>query len=174
LEREKSILESVVMGSIFENIFRGRSILFTDDKGLEGSWPATWHLNLRANIFNHSLPRKTAIDDLALCRLNDTIRHGGDTVQAFYEKLQTPLDLMNGGFLVFNRKVFNYLANDESHYEKLAFRNSWRLRRALVYKHAGSWAWGAIRVVNLLTHFMRGIKPFARRGVDHECACNRQ
>ena len=64
----------------------------------------------------------------------------GDKVEAFSEKPQNGNGLINGGFFVFNRRIFDYLSNDDSCdleigvLEKVA-----RDGQLMVYKHKGFW-----------------------------------
>jgi len=63
------------MRPIFDNVFRGRTILVTGDTGFKGSWLAIWLLNLGADVIGYSLPPKTANDNFVLCGLNNKITH---------------------------------------------------------------------------------------------------
>jgi glucose-1-phosphate cytidylyltransferase len=78
--------------------------------------------------------------------INPTARFGelkidGDQVISFSEKPQNGEGLINGGFFVFNRSIFNYLSTDDScdlefgPLEEIA--NEGQL---MVYKHRGFWA----------------------------------
>jgi CDP-glucose 4,6-dehydratase len=90
LERKQSILESLVMGPIFENVFRGRTVLVTGDTGFKGSWLAIWLLYLGADVIGYSLPPKTAKDNFVLCGLNAKITHIDGDVRNF-DRIQTVL-----------------------------------------------------------------------------------
>lgn len=63
-----------------------------------------------------------------------------DKVLSFTEKPQASVGLINGGFFVFNRKIFDYLSEDDNCdfemgiLEKLAEQDELR-----VYEHKGSW-----------------------------------
>jgi CDP-glucose 4,6-dehydratase len=76
------------MGSIFEDVFRGKTILVTGDTGFKGSWLAIWLLSLGADVIGYSLPPKTANDNFALCGLNDKITHINGDVRN-YDRVQT-------------------------------------------------------------------------------------
>lgn len=78
------------MGPIFENVFRGLTVLVTGDTGFKGSWLATWLLNLGADVIGYSRPPKTAQDNFVLCGLNDKITHIDGDVRN-YERVQTVL-----------------------------------------------------------------------------------
>jgi CDP-glucose 4,6-dehydratase len=78
------------MGPIFENVFRGQTILVTGDTGFKGSWLATWLLNLGADVIGYSLPPKTVKDNFVLCGLNNKITHIDGDVRK-YDRVQTVL-----------------------------------------------------------------------------------
>lgn len=65
----------------------------------------------------------------------------GDIVTSFEEKAQTSQGIINGGYMVFNKKLLNYLTEDESCdleyglFEELAQNGD-----IAVYKHNGLWA----------------------------------
>ncbi|OGJ87034.1 MAG: glucose-1-phosphate cytidylyltransferase [Candidatus Raymondbacteria bacterium RifOxyA12_full_50_37] len=65
----------------------------------------------------------------------------GDKVTQFSEKPETAPGFINGGYMILNRKIFNYLSESEScdlefgTFEKLAAEG-----QLMVYKHPGSWA----------------------------------
>jgi len=65
----------------------------------------------------------------------------GDKVEAFSEKPKNGAGLINGGFFVFNRGIFDYLLEDENcdleigPLEKIAAEG-----QLMVYKHKGFWA----------------------------------
>lgn len=63
-----------------------------------------------------------------------------DKVVAFSEKPQTSGGLINGGFFVFNRKIFDYLVNDDScDLEIGALNRLAEERELMVYKHSKEW-----------------------------------
>jgi len=65
----------------------------------------------------------------------------GDQVEAFSEKPKNGDGLINGGFFIFNRGIFDYLSEDENcdleigPLEKIAAEG-----QLMVYKHRGFWA----------------------------------
>jgi glucose-1-phosphate cytidylyltransferase len=69
-----------------------------------------------------------------------TLSIEGDKVKKFIEKPQAIEGLINGGFFVFNKKIFNYLIDDDlcdleiGTLDKLAVENE-----LMVYKHLGDW-----------------------------------
>jgi len=69
-----------------------------------------------------------------------TLSIEGNKVKSFIEKPQAIKGLINGGFFVFNKKIFNYLTDDDlcdleiGTLDKLAEENE-----LMVYKHLGEW-----------------------------------
>lgn len=69
------------------------------------------------------------------------LKADGDILTSFEEKAQTSQGLINGGYMVFNKKLLEYLTEDEKCdleygvFEKLA-----REGNIAVYKHEGPWA----------------------------------
>jgi glucose-1-phosphate cytidylyltransferase len=67
------------------------------------------------------------------------IHHVGGLVQEFTEKPQGEC-LMNGGFMVFNRGVFDYLSEDENcDLETDCFHDLTQDKELMVYHHKGFW-----------------------------------
>tara|TARA_A100001015_G_scaffold225894_1_gene255082 strand:+ start:1299 stop:2075 length:777 start_codon:yes stop_codon:yes gene_type:complete len=61
-------------------------------------------------------------------------------VTSFTEKPQTSVGLINGGYMVFNTDLLNYLSNDEKcDLEIGALNELVRDEQVMVYKHDGSW-----------------------------------
>jgi glucose-1-phosphate cytidylyltransferase len=62
-------------------------------------------------------------------------------VTSFTEKPQVSAGLINGGFFVFNRKIFDYLSVDEDcDFEKGALEKLAGASELMVYEHPGDWA----------------------------------
>ena len=65
----------------------------------------------------------------------------GDQVESFSEKPKNGKGLINGGFFVFNRGIFDYLsADDDCDLEIGALEEIAKDGELMVYKHAGFWA----------------------------------
>ena len=65
----------------------------------------------------------------------------GNQVESFSEKPQNGAGLINGGFFVFNRGIFDYLSNNDScDLEVGALEQIAREGQLMVYKHRGFWA----------------------------------
>ncbi|MBI5208114.1 MAG: glucose-1-phosphate cytidylyltransferase [Candidatus Firestonebacteria bacterium] len=78
--------------------------------------------------------------------INPTSRFGelkiiGDKVESFCEKPQNSSGLINGGFFVFEKEIFNYLDdNDNCDLEIGALEKIAQDGQLMVYKHKGFWA----------------------------------
>jgi glucose-1-phosphate cytidylyltransferase len=69
------------------------------------------------------------------------LRTDGDRVESFSEKPQNGEGLINGGFFVFNRAIFDYLSSDDScDLEVGPLEQIARKGQLMVYKHRGFWA----------------------------------
>lgn len=53
--------------------------------------------------------------------------HPGNVVKSFREKDEADASLINGGFMVLNPEIFNYLEDDTTVFEKEPLRD-WRQR----------------------------------------------
>ncbi len=72
-------------------------------------------------------------------------------VLSFQEKPQTSVGLINGGFMVFNPGLLNFLTTDEKcDFEFGVLEKLVRDREVMVYKHAGEW--GCVDHVRDLVH----------------------
>ena len=69
------------------------------------------------------------------------LRINGDNVDSFHEKPKDGGGLINGGFFVVNRKLFDYLtADDQCDLELGPLEELARQGELMVYKHKGFWA----------------------------------
>ena len=69
------------------------------------------------------------------------LRTEGDILASFKEKAQTSQGLINGGFMVFNRELLNYLSEDETcDLEYGVFERLAEEGKIAVFKHEGLWA----------------------------------
>jgi glucose-1-phosphate cytidylyltransferase len=91
--------------------------------------------------FHHSHGKIATVTGVNASARFGELKLNGNRVEHFLEKPKSGSEFINGGFFVFNRKIFDYLAADDScdlemgPLEKLA--NDGEL---MVYKHQGSWA----------------------------------
>jgi len=63
----------------------------------------------------------------------------GDTVVEFSEKPQTREGWINGAFFVLEPKVFDYIAGDDTHWEKGPLENLARDGQLMAYRHTSFW-----------------------------------
>ena len=62
-----------------------------------------------------------------------------NTVKKFQEKIQTNEGWINGGFFVFNRKIFNFLKDDKTILEQDPMKNLVKRKQLIAFKHKGFW-----------------------------------
>lgn len=95
-------------------------------------------------------------------RFGELISEGNSVVE-FTEKPQVGNSMINGGFFVFNREVFDYLEeNDRCVLEKEPLEGLARDGQLMVYKHTGFWhCMDTLRDVNLLNEYWdSGLAPW--------------
>ena len=63
-----------------------------------------------------------------------------NNVISFKEKIQQNEGWINGGFFVFNKKIFNYLSNDQTILEQEPMTKLVKDNQIAAYKHEGFWA----------------------------------
>mgnify|MGYP001403294874 CR=1 FL=1 len=72
-------------------------------------------------------------------RFGELIEKEGRVI-SFEEKPQTSIGLINGGFMVFDKRLFNYLSDDEEcDFEFGALEEIVKDGQVMVYKHEGAW-----------------------------------
>ena len=72
-------------------------------------------------------------------RFGEIIEKDGRII-SFEEKPQTSSGIINGGFMVFNKKLLNYLTDDENcDFEYDTIEKLVREDEVMVYKHGGDW-----------------------------------
>ena len=65
---------------------------------------------------------------------------GGDnTIHAFREKSKDDGSLINGGFMVLNPEIFQYIAGDSTVFEKEPLETVAKMGELMAYKHNGFW-----------------------------------
>lgn len=75
----------------------------------------------------------------------------GDRVTSFLEKAQLYEGWINGGFFVFNRRIFDYLKDDDTILERDPMEALVRDRELMTYRHEGFWqCMDTVREKNLL------------------------
>ena len=62
-----------------------------------------------------------------------------DIVTKFIEKPKGDNKLINGGFFILNKKIFNLIKNDKTIFEESVMKKLIKLKELYAYKHTGSW-----------------------------------
>jgi len=76
-------------------------------------------------------------------------------VIAFNEKKKYRNDLINGGFYILNQKIFNFLKNKKTIFEKEVISKLIKSKEINVYKHSGFWqSMDNIREKNILEELL--------------------
>lgn len=138
-----------------ERYIRGETFMLTYGDGVAD-------VDLRALLKFHRAHGKiatvTGIHPPA--RFGELISEGNQVVQ-FSEKPQARGGLINGGFLVFNRGVFEYLRDDDAcALEQEPLVNLARDGQLMVYHHPGFWqCMDTVRDMNLLNELWESGKP---------------
>ena len=63
----------------------------------------------------------------------------GDKVKLFEEKPQLQNNWINGGYFVFNSKIFDYISSDKTMLEREPFKKLTNKKHLMAYKHFGFW-----------------------------------
>ncbi len=79
----------------------------------------------------------TAVRPIA--RFGGMVFDGKNSVTKFKEKTQTAEGWINGGFFIFEPKIFDYLGKDDSILEREPLENLARDGELMAYKHEGFW-----------------------------------
>ncbi len=72
-------------------------------------------------------------------RFGELIIDNNDKVEEFAEKPQAGKGWINGGFFVFNKKIFNYIENDSIMLEREPLEKLSEVGELMAYKHHGFW-----------------------------------
>tara|TARA_B100001564_G_C20539229_1_gene623573 strand:+ start:292 stop:987 length:696 start_codon:yes stop_codon:yes gene_type:complete len=96
--------------------------------------------NINSLLKFHLKHKKTA----TLTSVNPPARFGevlikGNNVVKFQEKVQLKKNWINGGFFVFNYKIFNYISGDKIMLEREPFQKLTRRKELKAFKHFGFW-----------------------------------
>jgi len=91
--------------------------------------------------FHHNHGKIATVTGINTSSRFGEMKFEGDIIKIFNEKPEISSSLTNGGFCVFNKKIFNYISDDEScDLEKGAFEKLASMEELMVYKHKGMWA----------------------------------
>jgi len=63
----------------------------------------------------------------------------GSRVSSFEEKPQLQNNWINGGFFVFNSKIFNFISGNKTMLEREPFQKLTKIKNLMCYKHYGFW-----------------------------------
>lgn len=113
--------------------------------------------------FHHSHGKLATVTGVSPTLRFGELKIKNDQVESFTEKPKTGSSLINGGFFVFNKDIFNYLSADDNcdleigPLEKIA-----REGQLMVYRHRGFWAcMDTLRDMDYLNKLWRGDRPWA-------------
>ena len=67
------------------------------------------------------------------------IEFEGDKIKSFVEKNQIQEGWINGGFMIFNNKIFNFLKNDQTYLERYPLEKLSKIGNLYAFKHYGFW-----------------------------------
>jgi glucose-1-phosphate cytidylyltransferase len=99
------------------------------------------NINIQSLLEYHKNHNKT----LTITGVNAPSRFGelveeGGKVQSFMEKPQMSVGIVNGGYMVFNRNLLEYLSQDENcDFEFGVLEELAQSGEVMVYKHTGQW-----------------------------------
>lgn len=83
----------------------------------------------------------------------------GSRVGSFLEKPQLKNNWINGGYFVFNSKIFKYISGDKIMLEREPFRNLTKKKQLMAFKHKGFWqCMDTMRDKNVLVQLIKNRK----------------
>ena len=87
------------------------------------------------------------------------VKINGNRVSSFEEKPQLQNNWINGGFFVFNSKIFNFISGDKTMLERKPFQKLTKIKNLMAYKHYGFWqCMDTMRDKKILENFWRKSK----------------
>jgi glucose-1-phosphate cytidylyltransferase len=90
--------------------------------------------------FHHSHGRLATVATVIAPERFGRIAYDGDHVTAFYEKPDNREGWINGGFFVLNSKVFSYIADDSTIWERTPVERLALDGQLMGYRHHGFWS----------------------------------
>ena len=148
----------------------GRLLRLKNELKLEENFLMTYgdgvsDINIKKLINFHFKRKKIA----TLTAVRPPVRFGeltlkNNQVQKFQEKPQAKAGWINGGFFVLNKKVFNFLKNDKTIFERKPLESMANKKQLVAYKHENFWqCMDTLRDKELLNKlFYRGEAPWLR------------
>jgi CDP-glucose 4,6-dehydratase len=76
-------MERPAMKSVFENIYRDKTILITGDTGFKGTWLSIWLTLLGAKVIGYSLYLPSRPCLFSVCRINENIKHVTGDIRSY-------------------------------------------------------------------------------------------
>lgn len=123
----------------------GRLLKLNNELKLENNFMLTYgdgvsNINLKKLVKFHIKNNKIA----TVTAVNPPARFGALTiskniVKKFREKVQTSEGWINGGFFVFNKKIFTFLKNDKTILEQEPMKKLVAIKQINAFKHRGFW-----------------------------------
>ena len=91
-----------------------------------------------------------------IARFGEIVINKNNLVKSFNEKPQVKNDWINGGFFVFETKIFNYLRNDNEILEKYPLQKLSKMKELVVYKYDGFWhCMDTIRDIEIVNEILK-------------------
>ena len=99
------------------------------------------NINIKELINQHKKSKKAATMSVVLpsARFGAVEIDANKKIKKFVEKPKGDKQWVNGGFFVLNKKIFNYLSNSDTVWEKKPLENLARDNELMSFKHEGFW-----------------------------------
>jgi glucose-1-phosphate cytidylyltransferase len=153
--------ESSLKGSRLKKIEK----YVTDDEVLVTYGDGLADININTLVEFHRNHNKTAtLTGISPASQFGEMKIDGDRILKFREKPELSNHLVNGGFFVFNRSIFDKISNDDSCDLEIGVLDQLAEQGELmVYRHKGSWAcMDTLRDMEYLNRLWDDNKPFWR------------
>lgn len=121
-------------------ILRLKPYLFAEENFLMTYGDGLSDINIKKLIRFHNKHKKIA----TVTAVRPTVRFGelnikNNLVIKYEEKPQAKAGWINGGFFVLNKKIFNYIKNDKTIFEKKPLESLSKKKELVSFKHNGFW-----------------------------------
>ena len=118
-----------------ERYVKGDTFMLTYGDGLS-------NVNLDALLaFHRSHGKLATVTGINLAGRFGELKLEGDSVERFFEKPKSTNTYVNGGFFIFERRVFDYLKDDDKcDLEVGALEEIAKAGELMAFKHGGEWA----------------------------------